>query len=80
MPSLEDKKKSKASPSEVATGATTREGTQANPTTILGPKASMLKNPTMEKLDPPIDKKEVEKLYLDWAILKFFHIVGQLVI
>ena len=45
----------------------------------------MLKNPAaveklLEGVIPSIDKEEVEKLNLDQAILKFFHIVGQVVI
>ena len=61
------------------------EGTSANLTTILEPRASILKNPTMvekllEGVIPPADKEEVKKIYLDWAILKFFHIVGQVII
>ena len=62
-----------------------REGTSANLVLSWGSKASMLENPAMveellEGVIPPADKEEVEKLNLDWAISKFFHIVGQVAI
>ena len=80
MPSLEEKMKAK-----VVTVVVVGEGTSANLGVVFGPKASMLKNiavvkKLMEGVIPPADKEKVEKLDMDSAILKFFHIVGQVVI
>ena len=55
-----------------------RDGTSAN----LGLRASMLGSPSMaEKLlwgmIPPSNKENVEKLNLDQAVTKFFHVVSQ---
>ncbi|GFY95620.1 hypothetical protein Acr_10g0010050 [Actinidia rufa] len=59
-----------------------REDTLANHGPTLGPKASMLGNPSMaEKILSgvilPADKKNVDKLSLDQVVTKAFHIVGQ---
>ncbi|XP_057482144.1 uncharacterized protein LOC130769038 isoform X2 [Actinidia eriantha] len=73
--------KAKALSNKAAAG----EGTSANPGAVLGPKASMLGNPTvaekfLEGVIPPSDKEEVEKLGLDRAISRFFHGVGEVVV
>ena len=86
---LEENKKAltkgKTSQNKAATVAIAREGTSANPGAALGPMTSMVKYPVVEKkllegVIPPTVKEEVKKMDLDQAILKFFHIVGQVVI
>ena len=59
-----------------------REGTSASFGIVLGPRAYMLGRPSVvEKLlggmIPPLDKENVDKLNLDRAVTKFFHIIGQ---
>ena len=62
-----------------------REGTSVNPGTMLGPKASILRSPSVaEKIlggvIPPADKEKVDKLSLDQVVTKFFHVIGQVFI
>ena len=59
-----------------------RDGTLASLGTVLGPRASMLgslyvSEKLLEGVIPPSDMEKVDKLNLDQAVTKFFHIVGR---
>ncbi|GFS35781.1 hypothetical protein Acr_00g0042000 [Actinidia rufa] len=58
------------------------EGTFVNPTSMLGPRASILGSPSMAenilfRAVPLADKERVEQLTLDQTVTKFFHVIGQ---
>ena len=68
--------------STLASVVATVEGTSTNPKAFLGALASMLENPTvveklLERVIPLVDKEEVEKMDLDWAISWLFCVVGE---
>lgn len=92
MPPFEAKKKAKSAmtPSaevneKVTLPIALGEGTSANPGIVQGPKASILESPSVvEKILGevilPADKEKVDKLTLDQAVMKFFHVIGQVLI
>ena len=91
MPPPEEKKKglskSKSTQSRTTSkmvGRTTApgKGTSANSGVDLGPNAFILENPgvaekLLQGLTLPVDQVELDEMDLDWAITKFFHVVGQ---
>ncbi|GFZ09281.1 hypothetical protein Acr_20g0010890 [Actinidia rufa] len=82
MPPPEDKKKGSSSKAPTKSRVTSRSSLKKFLHQGEKKSTSMLENPTvveelLEGVIPPADKEEVEKLSLDWAISKFFHIVDQ---
>ena len=52
---------------------------------MLGPKASILGSPSVDEkilrgVIPPSNKGKVDKLTLDQAVTKLFHVIGQVLI
>ncbi|GFS31894.1 hypothetical protein Acr_00g0019810 [Actinidia rufa] len=79
------KTKAKMLSSKAATVKAIGAGTSANPGTILGSRASILKNPIVEEklikgVIPPLNKAKANKLELDRAISRLFQGIGKVMV